>query len=179
MSWIDLKVRKPTEADADENNEVLWQYGENIRQTWHWDYELRDAVAWMPIPEFTPIPDPPDGYEFLEDYDAAPHPDAMHWNDRKESWEIRAYPSDAYNRAETNIYAVPVKPPAPQYRPFANAEEFRPFRDRWWKKKIDDRVYPPESYTEKGLGFAGCDWQHAFDALEFDDGTPFGLPIES
>jgi hypothetical protein len=72
-----------------------------------------------------------------------------------------------------------------RYRPFANAGEFKPHRDRWWMLKdlppelIGPRgnfMEPPEAYAEKG--FAGCDWQMAFELRVFDDGTPFGVKID-
>ena len=72
-----------------------------------------------------------------------------------------------------------------RYRPFANSEEFKPHRDRWWMLKdlppelIGPRgsfIEPPEAYAEKG--FAGCDWEGAFELRVFDDGTPFGVKID-
>jgi hypothetical protein len=71
------------------------------------------------------------------------------------------------------------------YRPFKDAEEFKPHRDRWWMLKdlppelIGPRgnfIEPPEAYAEKG--FAGCDWEGAFALRVFDDGTPFGVRID-
>jgi hypothetical protein len=63
-----------------------------------------------------------------------------------------------------------------KYRPFANAEEFKPHRDRWWKVKGADTVYPPGHY--KDVGYDGSTWQQAFDEFVFDDGTPFGVKID-
>jgi hypothetical protein len=37
-------------------------------------------------------------------------------------------------------------------------------------------IEPPEAYAEKG--FAGCDWEGAFELRVFDDGTPFGVKID-
>jgi hypothetical protein len=70
-----------------------------------------------------------------------------------------------------------------QYRPFANAEEFVPYRDRWWKFKtfsldLDPNelmTNPPAAYNHRG--FSGCTWQQAFNGRVFDDGTPFGLEV--
>jgi hypothetical protein len=61
-------------------------------------------------------------------------------------------------------------------RPFANAEEFKPHRDRWWKVKGADTVYPPGHY--KDVGYNGSTWQQAFNDFVFDDGTPFGVKVE-
>ena len=63
-----------------------------------------------------------------------------------------------------------------KYRPFANAEEFKPHRDRWWRIKGDATEYPPQHYNDKG--YCGCTWQQAFNERIFDDGTPFGVKID-
>ena len=64
------------------------------------------------------------------------------------------------------------------YRPFANAEEFEPHRDRWWyrEEKGSRRYFPPASYSDKAHG--GSVWQHRFETCFFDDGTPFGVRID-
>ena len=47
------------------------------------------------------------------------------------------------------------------YRPFANAEEFKPHRDRWTRRIAYDPqgndIYPPKRYSD--LGYDGCKWQ--------------------
>ena len=65
-----------------------------------------------------------------------------------------------------------------RYRPFANAEEFKPHRDRWWYRDDKDgrRHFPPASYSDKAHG--GSVWQHRFETCFFDDGTPFGVRID-
>jgi hypothetical protein len=65
-----------------------------------------------------------------------------------------------------------------RYRPFANAEEFRPHRDRWWyrEEKGGRLHFPPASYSDKAHG--GSVWQHRFETCFFDDGTPFGVRID-
>jgi hypothetical protein len=70
-----------------------------------------------------------------------------------------------------------------QYRPFANGDEFKPHRERWWKPKTfsldidpsDLLIHPPQAYNHDG--FSGCTWQQAFNGRVFDDGTPFGVEI--
>jgi len=63
------------------------------------------------------------------------------------------------------------------YRPFANAEEFKPHRDRWWTWK-DDRsnTFPPAGYGK--LGHHSQSWSDSFDRKVFDDGTPFGVEVQ-
>ncbi len=65
-----------------------------------------------------------------------------------------------------------------KYRPFANAEEFRPHRDRWWYRDDKDcrRHFPPAGYSDQAHG--GATWKHRFDTCFFDDGTPFGVKID-
>jgi len=60
-----------------------------------------------------------------------------------------------------------------RYRPFANAEEFKPFRDRWWRMKSEsvDCCHPPVFYSDNN------DWGRAFDLLVFDDGSVFGVEV--
>ena len=66
-----------------------------------------------------------------------------------------------------------------QYRPFANAEEFKPHRDKWWKwnpvnfpQSSKNRAYPPASYDDNG--HAAETWQQSLSDKVFEDGTPFG-----
>jgi len=84
--------------------------------------------------------------------------------------------SDSVNQNYIIIRKIE-KPAA--YRPFANAEEFRPHRERWWYRDNKDgsrRHFPPASYSDKAHG--GSVWQHRFETCFFDDGTPFGVKID-
>jgi hypothetical protein len=63
-----------------------------------------------------------------------------------------------------------------RYRPFANAEEFRPHRDRWWKWKTKpDWCYPPTNYSDKFHSANG--WEDSFNRKVFEDGSPFGVEV--
>lgn len=65
-----------------------------------------------------------------------------------------------------------------QYRPFANAAEFAPHRDRWWKKTTgENRTYPPCYYNDSYYG--GLHFDRCFVDRIFDDGTPFGVEVQS
>ena len=67
-------------------------------------------------------------------------------------------------------------PKAPKYRPFKNAEEFKPHRDKWWKKVgDDDRIYPPSYYNDKYHG--GLSFEYCLQSRFFEDGTPFGVEV--
>ena len=67
-----------------------------------------------------------------------------------------------------------------QYRPFANAAEFKPHRDRW----IIDKSNPDSCVRIDGCGNKGVtiqgnahDFSRLFDERTFDDGTPFGIEV--
>ena len=66
-----------------------------------------------------------------------------------------------------------------QYRPFANAKEFEPHRDRWVSIQINGMLTKPVSYNEDRLfvGDMWFVWSDAFTHLRFDDGSPFGVEI--
>jgi hypothetical protein len=78
-----------------------------------------------------------------------------------------------------------------KYRPFANAEEFKPHRDRWVRIvsaesnccDLDDwDVGHLQSITGYSEGSV-CIWEgwmtygEAFECFAFDDGTPFGVEV--
>jgi hypothetical protein len=64
-----------------------------------------------------------------------------------------------------------------QYRQFENGEEFKPFRDRWWRYKSEKFTSrPPRGYDDCGW-ICGDTWGRLFDAIVFDDGTPFGVEV--
>jgi hypothetical protein len=75
------------------------------------------------------------------------------------------------------------------YRPFVDAEEFKPHRDRWLTRK--DKSDPTHvegacrvvAYDDQGSWFATGNyhtWEAAFDSGRCfdDDGTPFGVKID-
>jgi hypothetical protein len=63
------------------------------------------------------------------------------------------------------------------YRPFANAEEFKPYRDKWWYRGDQDgRVhFPPAAYCDKYHG--GLTFVEKLNTCFFEDGVPFGIEI--
>ncbi len=73
------------------------------------------------------------------------------------------------------------------YRPFTNAEEFKPHRDRWVTRidKNDTAACPGAcrivAYDDQGILWDRWSqtWQDAFDAGRCfdDDGTPFGVEV--
>lgn len=67
-----------------------------------------------------------------------------------------------------------------QYRPFANAEEFKPHRDRWVRSVEGGITRRIVAYSETEVviirqGSWGYD--AAFEWYVFDDDTPFGVEV--
>ena len=79
-----------------------------------------------------------------------------------------------------------------RYRPFANAKEFKPHRDRWARviKEHNMSGCDLDDWLANSLRFIGQDetgvcapggwltYGCAFDCFVFDDGTPFGVRID-
>jgi len=70
--------------------------------------------------------------------------------------------------------------PEPKYRPFRDAAEFKPHRERWltWKcggNAISRVVGVNTSMVWIGTETRGRIWADAFRVVEFDDGSPFGV----
>jgi hypothetical protein len=68
-----------------------------------------------------------------------------------------------------------------QYRPFANAEEFKPHRDRWVRCVSKGNYYKIVEFQCDdlyiGRGMSLFSWAQAFSLVVFDDGTPFGVEV--
>jgi hypothetical protein len=75
----------------------------------------------------------------------------------------------------------PPPKPTPKYRPFANAEEFKPFCDKWLRHRDTDVIGRVCNYSDKGIVTLDCGFfkLHSFEkcltVLTFEDGTPFGI----
>jgi len=66
--------------------------------------------------------------------------------------------------------------PKPVYRPFANAAEFAPHRDRWLlsgSERLKVIWYSDVSLCSTKFW---C-WKEAFHKFTFEDGTPFGVRV--
>jgi hypothetical protein len=173
ITWRDTRRELPTKADADEFGMVLGLYSDGSKRTCYMGC-TKTLVAWAPIselPAFDRIPDPPEGWRFVqpgESFDFR----CQVWDASVNQYRPRNYPRLPLTPG--NTYIVPIDPPAPQYRPFANAAEFKPHRDKWWRVKTEteDACHPPHYYSDR------YDWQISFDTLVFEDGTPFGVRID-
>lgn len=79
-------------------------------------------------------------------------------------------------------YAIIEKIEQPkQYRPFANAAEFEPHRDRWIKRPdAQDRKFKVIMFDDCGVCCYECrySYAHLFEyGTVFDDGSPFGVEM--
>lgn len=67
-----------------------------------------------------------------------------------------------------------------RYRPFANAAEFEPHRDRWFRVKMNlGHAIRTSAYDDR-RHWSGeeCDtWEKMFADYEFENGTPFGVEV--
>ena len=75
--------------------------------------------------------------------------------------------------------------PEPTYRPFKNAEEFKPYREKWlrYKNNIDAPAYgafKPFRYSDDDIQLLKLlTWEQAFNDVIFEDGTPFGIKVQA
>jgi len=62
--WIPMAERMPTREDADERGEVVWKWADGVTGTGRFEDggdEQDPAVAWLPLPPYTPpTPEPTD-----------------------------------------------------------------------------------------------------------------------
>ena len=125
------------------------------------------------------IPGVPEGWEAVSfDYVS----DGEHWLDK--DGDPMQHTSSVRTQCKRLIIRKIEKPA--KYRPFANAEEFKPHRDRWLTR-IDengqqiDGEFRLDGFDDTGIWLGanplGC--KGALDrGHTFDDGTPFGVRID-
>jgi hypothetical protein len=170
VRWRDIRFEKPTEADADEKGKVLQLLPNGGVVSWPWD-GCGDVVAWMPMSElsaFDRVPDPPDGWRFVEKGEA--------FDERAKFWAGDMWLSTSESSyGEYPTYIVPIDPPKPKYRPFANAAEFEPYRDRWICTHGANTVRRVDHYNDQGVN--GMTWESLFRNRTFEDGSPCGVEV--
>ena len=116
------------------------------------------------------IPGIPDGLEVIAFREAKYEETYLDDHGRVCRWTLPAESSGHY------LIVRKIEKPK-RYRPFENAEEFKPFRDRWWRYKSEKFTSrPPRGYDDCGW-IGGDTWERLFDAIVFDDGTPFGVEV--
>ena len=182
--WIDIRLGGPKESDANLRGDVYWLFDGDRYEVFCWyGYKRRlfsqEPIAWMSIPEFHRAPDPPEGFEI---FDAQPGEIAygmmVFLKGRSNPWKL--LDGDAVNPDPLPwvIYARPIDPPAPTYRPFKDAAEFDPFALKMWRLKTEaaDTRRQPSDYNDRVHG--GRSWKDSLDCKIFCDGTPFGVKVE-
>jgi hypothetical protein len=123
---------------------------------------------------FRNVPGVPDGWELIEVRKIRLGDYSISMDGKPFEWKI----SDS-----DTVWPIirKIEQPA-KYRAFANAEEFKPHRDRW--VLCVDEPMRIVSYGDRGVWFgaSGDDlftWDQAFEEYLFDDdGTPFGVKID-
>jgi hypothetical protein len=187
MRWRDIRFEKPTEADGDAFGEVLVYRFNRTKTGCPWDCVSDNGDFWCPLCELPDppdrIPDPPEGWRFVDSSDVDRR-DVQWWDLGAKEWKDCGAWSAGFPFDKDRAYIVPIdppKPPKPQYRPFANAAEFEPYRDRWVRRK-EGMFCKVASYENYGATMGTCAtiWKYSdlFDEWEFDDGTPFGVKVE-
>ena len=53
-TWIPISERMPTRADADELGEVVWKWAHGGTSAARFGSHPEGAVAWLPLPPYTP-----------------------------------------------------------------------------------------------------------------------------
>lgn len=177
MKWVDINIRKPTKKDAVEWKVLMLHKDGSIGL---FEYtNLARVVAWIPlaeIPAFTPTPVPLHGYRYVTDHNEKPSKNAQYWDTILQRWGTRAYPGTPYDKSMK--YIVPIEP---VYRPYANAAEFNPYRERWLTSKENP------DHSAKVAAFNGEHWyiggrpmtyQEMLNDYTFDDGAPCGIEVQ-
>jgi hypothetical protein len=100
-------------------------------------------------------------------------------------WVIAMNTAEPYQMAQDGFryQAIVRKIEKPkQYRPFANAEEFKPHRDRWVRHIASDTCSKVIGYNDRSVKFGTnkgyWDYEMACETWVFGDGTPFGVECE-
>ena len=122
---------------------------------------------------FRGIPGVPDGWELL----AIRRGCYGEWHINADGKPMRV------SRDTVNLLCIIRKIETPKkYRPFANAEEFEPHRNRWAMHPSEpSKRFRTGDYNDDGLWGNDRRFYSYKDLLEsgslFDDGTPFGVEV--
>jgi hypothetical protein len=176
MRWRDIRFEKPTEADGDDCGQVLQLLSDGSVGSYDYANDC-DCIAWMPLselPAFDPIPDPPEGWRFVDNEKDARNDQAKFWDEETKNWGLVNPHLNSW--LSTHTYIVPIDPPVPQYRPFANAAEFAPHRDRWIRTPGQEVTKRVDHYSDRGVN--GMSFSVLLEDRTFDDGSPFGVKVE-
>lgn len=149
--------------------------------------DLGAAKAYARKIEPKPI-DPPKGYRLMKDEETIRHGD-MFWQGgawNQTGISVSEIPVSValakYARYRITAYARKIDTSdyiEPRYRPFANAAEFKPHRDKWIIQYREDCLMRIGCFDEETVWLAtsafGKSFVEAFEQWRFEDGTPFGV----
>ena len=122
---------------------------------------------------FRGIPGLPDGWELVRIVD---RPQIGEYALDRVNHPIMVMEPDAW---DLGVIVRKIEKPK-RYRPFANAEQFKPFRDRWIRFSQSGVLYRITEYSDTGIAIgseAPWDYDAALASLVFDDGSPFGVEV--
>jgi hypothetical protein len=158
MNWIDIKLRKPTEADADDDGNVLALYARGCVCDQPVTFLNSDipslCLAWLDpktLPKFVPVPDPPAGYRLKRDGDKRTQA-SLSFDPYSNRWvPVKARDSDWWKET---AYAVPVEPPKPTPPEGYELAGEGDGRDRlYWSET--DNAWKPIGFDENGVWKSG------------------------
>jgi hypothetical protein len=123
---------------------------------------------------FRGVPGVPDGWELVRITDDPKSGEfALEWPNRV----VMVTDPDMWELA---VIVRKIEKPK-RYRPFANASEFRPHRERWVRQVLGGLVFRCTSYGGGALVVYGSllpTFSEAFAQFVFDDdGSPFGVEV--
>lgn len=127
-----------------------------------------DLIREVPPPK--PAIDPGEGWRLLEDGELIDTGDER-WNGYL--WTVEGWVGIRHKVGQPIRRRI-----APKYRPFANAAEFEPHRERWMKIKSSNVFGKAGSYGDYGIYAADGSFKTYEEALvhvTFEDGTPCGV----
>jgi hypothetical protein len=133
-----------------------------------------DSFDWQPP---KPI-EPPEGYRLLSQGEKIRNWDMARLKDG--TWIELLGDGPEGEQTSGQIYARKIEP---RYRPFANAAELEPFKDKWitWKCNTlaDGHKQKIGAFNNKvvwpACASTGTSLVDAFEKWQFEDGTPFGI----
>ena len=136
---------------------------------------LPDCTGW----DWKPI-EPPEGYRLMNGDEMVLDGDLYLHNGE---WKVseaagKALVCNMVNKLKYDPIKAYARKSELKYRPFKNGDEFKPFRERWWRYKDidgDAQIRPPATYNQYSQD--GRSWKQRFSEIEFEDGSPFGMII--
>jgi hypothetical protein len=166
--WIPIKDAK---MDYAKQYEVTYHDGSvRVRNPAGICFETAIAVReYNPTPYVAPVPiDPGDGWRLLGPKEAIMKGDCF--LDRQYgTWHPTTVTNGGVVPTECEVYRRRIEP---TYRPFANAAEYVPHRERWLIERSSGDTFVNWYYSET------TDWKNLFERYIFEDTrTPFGVEV--